>query len=398
MKLYPFIIAVILLFVATFVQAAGVIKIGVPEKLTGPYASDGKTVADVIKFAVFEINDSGGLLGRQVEIVMYDIEDMTAEKIIAAAEELIVHRKVDMLISGYAGMGPDVEYFGKYDVPYFHYDSVTSCVEMVKQDPERWNVFMLGSADTEFGRTTFDNLSWYPYSLPNKAIAFVVADFEWERKFSAGIKTRALEKGWVVASDEIFPYGNTQWGPTISKLRSSKPAIICFHSLYMDDSATFFKEFLKNPVNSLVFTGYAMTMPGYPELVGNKGNGLVGMSTTSRIRTQACRDWVARFQALFGYPPPATITAQIYDGVKLWAAAVEAIGDEKAYRKICHYIENTPYEGISGRFKFEPGHYVKNSQEFPMTVLQIQNGKVVELYWNEVKAPGAAYQKPHWMQ
>src|SRR4030042_7046963 len=102
------------------------IRVGVTEKITGPYASDAKVSMEGITMAIDEINAAGGILGRPLEMVVFDIEDMTAEKIVAAAEELIIKEKVDVLLSGYAGMGPDYEQFGKYDVPFFNMDCITS--------------------------------------------------------------------------------------------------------------------------------------------------------------------------------------------------------------------------------------------------------------------------------
>ena len=54
-----------------------------------------------MKMAVKEINKAGGLLGRQVELIVVD-DEMKAEKGAAAVEKLVTVDKVDILVGGMA--------------------------------------------------------------------------------------------------------------------------------------------------------------------------------------------------------------------------------------------------------------------------------------------------------
>jgi Periplasmic binding protein len=57
--------------------------------------------AKAMKLAVKEINQAGGLLGRQVELIVVD-DEMKAEKGAAAVERLVTVDKVDILVGGMA--------------------------------------------------------------------------------------------------------------------------------------------------------------------------------------------------------------------------------------------------------------------------------------------------------
>ena len=61
----------------------------------------GDQAAKAMKIAVKEINKAGGLLGRQVELVVVD-DEMKPEKGAAAVEKLVTVDKVDLLIGGMA--------------------------------------------------------------------------------------------------------------------------------------------------------------------------------------------------------------------------------------------------------------------------------------------------------
>ena len=51
-----------------------VIKVGGPLALTGPYAGDGITCKRALEMAVDDINSSGGLLGKKLKLILYDVD------------------------------------------------------------------------------------------------------------------------------------------------------------------------------------------------------------------------------------------------------------------------------------------------------------------------------------
>ena len=59
-----------------------------------------------LQLAIEELNSNGGLLGKQLELFVFDIGDLTPDKLQAAATSLVEKENVDVLINGYGGMGP----------------------------------------------------------------------------------------------------------------------------------------------------------------------------------------------------------------------------------------------------------------------------------------------------
>jgi len=84
--------------------AAGTIKIGVITPLTGNLASIGNAVAEGIKLAVKVANDSGGVKGNKLELVVYDDRNVP-EEAVSAAKRLISGDKVPVII-GAVGSSP----------------------------------------------------------------------------------------------------------------------------------------------------------------------------------------------------------------------------------------------------------------------------------------------------
>ncbi|HXZ35019.1 MAG TPA: ABC transporter substrate-binding protein, partial [Thermodesulfobacteriota bacterium] len=103
MKYPKFLLWCVALIVPIFILAPGGFAQG-PIKLGAifPLADiTGDQGAKAMKLAVKEINQAGGLLGRQVELIIVD-DEMKAEKGAAAVEKLVTVDKVDILVGGMA--------------------------------------------------------------------------------------------------------------------------------------------------------------------------------------------------------------------------------------------------------------------------------------------------------
>ena len=377
------------------------IKVGVPEKITGPYASDARVSMEGITMAIEEINAAGGVLGRPLQMDVFDIEDMTTEKIVAASEDLIIKDKVDVLLSGYAGMGPDYAVFGQYDVPFFNMDCVTSCTDLVRAGKDT-NCFHLGPTDKGFAISTLPGLLDFPYGFPNNKIAFIAADFEWEVSYTQlGMAPLAEQMGWDVVMKEVVPYGTTDWRAIMAKIRAMnpRPAVIHFESMYPGDTITFLQEFMKDPTDSLLYFGYVVAFPEWENLVGADGEGLVGLGavTPHPHSNPIGAAWAERFQARFGHPYTFCCAANLYDAVYMWKNAVEAVGDPTKHEEINEYIRTHTYRGVCGTYAFDAGQAVPASVDFPIPVIQIQNGKPVEIFTFNVAVPGTTYEMPPYL-
>src|SRR4030066_2578780 len=87
-----------LLFMATVSSsiAAETIKLGAVLPLT---EITGKDASRSIELAVKQINAAGGLLGKQVELIIVD-DEMKPDKAVAAVEKLVNTDKVDIIVGG----------------------------------------------------------------------------------------------------------------------------------------------------------------------------------------------------------------------------------------------------------------------------------------------------------
>lgn len=353
--------------------------------MTGPLASDGLGYWRGTEFAIDHLNRAGGVLGRQIEVELFDTVDLAPEIVRLAADTLVGEKGYVMVVGGWAGWGQDVEAYGKYDAPFFCYDGSEMSRNAIGADLERnFNVFMATDTEPAF----VDEFIWplmmnLPYDYPNNKIALIGADDAWGRLVVEALRDTALAEGWEVPVYEIVPYGTTEWGGILSKIRAEEPAWLHIEIVSAQDVITFYRQFVAEPTNTLLCYGYSMSPPEFMEIMGEDANGILGTSggfVGWPPATEEVAAWFEEFEAVYGAPPAAGSPA-MYNVVMHWAAAVEAVGSPTDYHAICDWIANTPFAAI-------PGFRVLNYDEYHSTDdaewgnggVQVQDGKWYVLF------------------
>lgn len=361
------------------------IKVGLAIPITGWYAADGVVYDEGISFAMHEINEAGGLLGRPLEKVIFDTQNLEPEVVRQAADTLVGIHKVDVVHGGWSGWGPDVEAFGKYTAPFFHIDCAVSCVETFHSSPDYWNVFMIGGIEPQYGADMFKTMAAFPYEYPNNRIACIAADDAWGMGVTTGFKEAAEAEGWDVGIYEVVPYGFKEWGPILSKIRAYDPAIIEMELISPADEAPFIEQFLLDPINSLIEFGYGSTFPEFLDLLGENAEGVLGQQTSIPVpiaHTAEANAWVERFTEYYGHEPLANASV-VAQAVYCWANAVEQVGDPAAHREVSRYMADNPYETLLGIMDFDEDQKIPLSPTWPNPNVQIQDGKITTIYINQ---------------
>src|ERR1043166_289202 len=81
--------------------AQGPIRIGASLSLTGTYAEPGRFQSEGYKLCEKDLNTKGGVLGRKVEMVVYDDQSLPATAV-KLYEKLITEDKVDAVMGPYS--------------------------------------------------------------------------------------------------------------------------------------------------------------------------------------------------------------------------------------------------------------------------------------------------------
>jgi branched-chain amino acid transport system substrate-binding protein len=101
MKRFGLLMAVLaaLVLISPFAIAADVVKLGVDEVRSGAFKSNGDRIIWGIKAAVKEANDSGGILGKKIELVIED-NQMKGEIAVQKLKKMILKDGCQIIIQG----------------------------------------------------------------------------------------------------------------------------------------------------------------------------------------------------------------------------------------------------------------------------------------------------------
>lgn len=378
--------------------AADTIKIGAPIPQTGPFASDGSVMQKAIQLAVDELNKNGGVLGKQVEVAFFDVGDLTPDKLMAAAANLIDSGKSDYIVTGYGGFGPDIPAFCPHGVPFVHNDAFTSVVNMMN-DMKCTAIFNAADVETAYGKVEWDQIMALGYEFPNKKIAFVHGPYEWEYGSVNGLAEAAKAAGWEVVLKEEVPYENAQWPGILSKIREAAPAIVHVELLDTGLTNTFIQEYRQNPVKgALVNAGYAASIPAFGEVIkGGNVDGVIGMTLSAQLPGPDADAFEAKWKAAYNEDPPWSLAAQLWDEVNLWAAAVTKVGNSTDHAAVAKTMKEMNFKGLTGVLAFNDRFMIPTSDATqPAFLFQVQSKTLVPIMIGSKKA--ADFIVPDWMK
>ncbi|OGN71787.1 MAG: hypothetical protein A2X25_02485 [Chloroflexi bacterium GWB2_49_20] len=382
------------------------VKVGAPIMITGVGAAMGLEIQDGAKLAVEKLNETGGVLGCQIELVFADVKGTSAEDC-ALAAQVMDENDVVFYIAGAYFSPACIDEFGKREPLLMHNSASKDMNDVVIANlPEYRNIFATCADEYAYGPNAFDVLvnqvgPKLGFEFPNKKVALLGGDITYDMYIQAGAKKAFEAAGWESVLNDTYPYGNTEFGSQLARIRAEKPAVVMGQITSIDSAVAFMNQFLTNPTNSLVYDQWAPASSEYITLLGEKANG-VTWQTLLDILPQNKDSYYPRFQKEFGRLP-GTFAPLTEDHFGIWKAAVESCGDFKAFDCIDTYVEQLdqhPYVGLAGRYGMDPATHVGRAGDdwLPVQFIQIQDQKNVTLYLGSKPMEGTAFQTPPWFK
>jgi len=198
--------------------AADTVKIGLDNPLTGTYAALGKNELTGTQLAVEQINAKGGVLGRQVELLVEDSTSGDTAVAVQKALKLIDRDKVNFLLgninSGLAQAMANTS-FQKgvfHVVTGGHTDTVTG-----KQC--HWNVFRVCNAT----RMETNSVSKLLLDKYGKKWYFITTDYAFGHSLQEGFEASLAQAGGTKLGADFTPLSTTDFSANLIKAQSTNP-------------------------------------------------------------------------------------------------------------------------------------------------------------------------------
>jgi len=349
------------------------IKIGSTSSFSGPAAFYGKHQRWGIEMAVDEINGTGGVLGRQIEVVYEDNRCNPAEAVKAVNALIFKHEVVAILgalcSSSTLAALPVVK---RAKVPLITSSSTAASItDQIGEDVNRW-----GFRTTVGDDGMADAMVAYLTKEGVKSVAIVGEDSDFGRG-GAGIFAEAMENaGLELTSSDFVNPSSPDFSVIMTKLKASSPDRIAVYFTSTPLTA-FFRQYEAARLNipgtgRLLLDVIAKAVT--PKFIESGGlDGSTGTNPYSPdIKTPENKKFVAKFTERAGEAPNQP-SFMVYEAMHLLAEAIEIAGEATpaAIRDALRKVEYSSIMG--GTISFDGSHQAHNNA----VVTAFQDGMII---------------------
>jgi branched-chain amino acid transport system substrate-binding protein len=349
--------------------AQGTIKIGFFAPITGPAAADGASAKNAVELGVKDVNASGGIKGKKVELIIYD-DRLKAEEAVAIANKLIEKDKVVGVVSG-SYSGPtrvSAPIFQKAGMPMVAGYAVHPDVTW---DPntKKLNDFMFrngflgeieGAAAAQFAVK----------DLKAQKMSMIYMDNDFGRSISAGFAARAEKLGAKILAKEMYKFpGEKDFRPFLTRIKEGNPDVI-FAAGYYNEAASIVRQAKELEIKAQILGEEGFDSPKFLEIAGPAAEGVIIATNLDRDDPRPLvQNFIKNYKA--AYKEDADMVgASSYDAFMILVDAIKKAGTSaKAIQKAL--FETKDYNGLTGKIsRFAEGEVVK-----PVQIQIVKEGK-----------------------
>ncbi|HXD06433.1 MAG TPA: ABC transporter substrate-binding protein [Burkholderiaceae bacterium] len=201
-------------------RAQSTLRIGMVDPMTGVYAAVAQNEVTGARLAVQQINARGGILGRQIELLVEDSANDVGTGV-QKARKLIERDQVSFLIgdvnSGIAQAIAQVSNEKKvlHIVSGGHTDTITGrdC---------KWNVFRVCNTTSMEANAVADLL----FTKYGKKWHFITPDYAFGHTLQQAAAADLKKLGGTITGNELTPLGTTDFSAYLIKARAAKPDVL----------------------------------------------------------------------------------------------------------------------------------------------------------------------------
>ena len=378
------------------------VRIGASVSQTGVYGPLGQNLLRGYRLCIMHTNDTGGVLGRSLELIAEDdrSEPATAARVY---DTLITKTKVEAVIGPYSSPITEAvaDVTEQHRMPLVAPAAATSSIfkkgrKFIFMVPSRAEVYFEGVIDMAARRGL-------------KTVAVIHEDTLFPRASAQGAIELAKKRGLSVVLVEAYPRGATDFSAILTKVRTANPDVLTA-STYFADAMAITGQLKGSDVNPKMFAvTVGADLPRFYEVLGPSADFVYGVAAWEpqlmallrggvRVpiarRYPGAREFVESHRKEFPGAELSYHSAAGYGGCQVLVEAIRRAGSldgDKLRAAILGMSLNTVY----GAFKVDPDGI---QTAHTMLTFQWQDGKKV-IVWPDELAPGKPrFPTPPWSQ
>jgi branched-chain amino acid transport system substrate-binding protein len=349
-------------------EASGnTVRIGVITSLTGAQAAFGKAHKLGYEIAAAEINAKGGVLGKQIEVIVYD-DQGKPDQAVQGASKLIDQDHVAILLGAYSSETT------RAVIPAATQKSIpllmpTATADNVVETGSPW-VFRICAGAKAYATAMADFLK---NNGAPKTVAIIYENTNFGQANGKAMEVAAPAAGMTVVANEAYQASSPDYKALLQRVKDKDPEAI-YYASYLLDATTLMKQTAQLDLNPKYLTA-AGTGFSAAEFPTEKGAGKFAEYTFSVSQWLPSAKWEgskafddAYFKASGSHPA--------YHGMQAYAALVVAVDAIKNagsddHQKIADAMRKEHLDTPFGPIAFD----AKGQNAHPVLVTQVQDGQ-----------------------
>jgi len=302
--------------------AAEPIRIGAIFSVTGPAAFLGEPERNTAKMLEEDLNKAGGLLGRKVEVVVYD-DETDATKAVTAVDRLIKRDRVAAVV-GPSTTGSTLAIIPKVEEARIPLVSCAAAKRIV--DPVKKWVFKTPQNDELAVKKIYS----YAQKAGITKLALVTASDAFGAAGREELKALAGQYGLSIVADEVFGPKDTDMTAQLTKIKGTEAqAVIVWGT--NPGPAVIARNRVQLGIKTPLYMSHGVASPKFIELAGpENAEGILlpagrliaeeqvpAGHPQKKILAAYIKDYEARFKQ-----PVSTFGGYAYDAIQLIAQAI----------------------------------------------------------------------------
>lgn len=339
-----FVLAVCLM--ANMAGAADSVKIGLMAPLTGPWASEGEDMKQIVELLAEEMNAKGGLLGKQIDVIVED--DGGDPKTAALAAQKLATQGIVAVIGTYGSSITEASQNIYDEEQILQIANGSTAVRLSEKGLKYF--FRTSTRDDEQGQVaakTIQEKGWQKVAIlhDNTTYSKGLAD-----------EAKALLEGNVeiVFYDALTP-GESDYVAILTKLKSAGPDGIFFTGYY-PEAGLLLRQKQEMGWDVPFLGGDATNNPDLVKIAGDSAEGFYFLSppVPQDLPFGEAKAFLDAFAGKYDGAAPGSIWAVLSgDGFLVAVAAIEATGSTDP-DKLADYLHNemADFQGLTGKISF----------------------------------------------
>jgi branched-chain amino acid transport system substrate-binding protein len=353
--------------------ASDKIKIGVNLELSGNVASYGESLEKGIDLAVDEINENGGIDGKEIKLIKVDNKSDSAEAANAAIK--LTSKDQVTAIIGAATSGNTVaqaQIANDTQTVVLTPSGTSPSVTVGKDGKVNEFVFRTSYIDP-FQGTVAANFAANDLKIKNAAI-YADSGSDYAKGLAASFKETFEAAGGSVVSEEAYVGKDTDFRATLTRIKSKNPEFV-FIPGYYEEVGLIIKQARELGINVPFMGADGWDSPTLVELAGADAlnNTYITNHYSSEDPDKKIQEFVTKFKDKNKGAAPNAFNALGYDTVYLLADAIKRAGSTDSTKIKDELAKTTDLSLVTGVVSIDENHHPIKSA----IVLEYKDGKQV---------------------